>query len=431
MPKRINPLDRINIDSPCSADWDEMIGKEQVRFCQHCSLYVHDLSKITRKDALKLVAASKGKLCVRYYRRPDGTVETASQAQPVSLIKRRLSRIAAGAFTATLSLASTAAAQSTTTIERSPLVAIKRASVEDKERSVNRGGRTATLVGTVFDPNQAVVPNSKVTLVNEATGQELNTTTNDEGEYQFQSVEEGTYKLKVESPGFRLYEKEKINLQGGAENRVDATLDVGVVAMGGAIVIVPETPLVKAVWDGDIDKVRGLLAEGVDIDVVDKNVDSTALAEAVGSGSLELARTLLFAGADANARNSSGRTALMRLDDDSTAEIVRALVDAGAKVNLKAEDGESAILVAAAVEKTEILQALIDAGAKVNSRNKEGKTALMIAAEQGYAENVKALLIAGADVNRKDKDDTTALKYARDNDREDVVAILIAYGATE
>src|ERR1044071_2669468 len=112
MPKRIDVLDRIHVASPCPADWDEMAGNEQVRFCLHCSKHVHDLSKITRNDVRKLVAASGGSLCVRYQKRPDGTLQTAERApQPLTQIKRRLSRIAAGAFTASLSLAQPAAAQ--------------------------------------------------------------------------------------------------------------------------------------------------------------------------------------------------------------------------------------------------------------------------------------------------------------------------------
>jgi hypothetical protein len=434
MPKRSSLLDRINIASPCSADWDKMIGNEQVRFCQHCSLHVHDLSKITRKDVVKLVADSKGKLCVRYYR-PDGVVQTANHAQPLSQIKRRLSRIAAGAFTATLSLASNAAAQSTQPVERNPVVVISPAAAGERMPTINPAGQTASLVGTIIDPAQAVVPAANVTLINEETGQESSTTSNDDGTYQFQAIESGTYKIKIESPGFATYQKEKVVLQNGKEERADATLDAGVVMMGGMVVISPDTPLVNAIWKEEeaevLVEVRKLLATGVDVNMVDKNTDSTALGEAVVRGNLELVQTFLSAGADPNIRNSSGQTALMRLDDDASAELVRALIDAGAKVNLKDEDGDSALLVAAALENSDVLRALLDAGAKVNAKNKEGKTALMIAAEGGYVENVKALLWAGADVHRKDKDGATALKYARENEKEDVANTLVTYGAFE
>src|SRR5918998_930756 len=105
-------LDRISIPSPCSADWDEMTGNEQVRFCLHCSKQVNNLSQMTRKQALELVARSKGRLCVRYYRRPDGRVQTVSTPHnQLYQIKRRASLLATGAFTAVLGLASGIAAQ--------------------------------------------------------------------------------------------------------------------------------------------------------------------------------------------------------------------------------------------------------------------------------------------------------------------------------
>src|SRR5215210_513120 len=104
-------LDRITIPSPCSADWDEMTGNERVRFCLHCSKHVNNLSEMTRKKALELVARSKGQLCVRYYRPPSGPVQTVGPQRQLYQIKRRASRLAAGAFTAALTLCSSVAAQ--------------------------------------------------------------------------------------------------------------------------------------------------------------------------------------------------------------------------------------------------------------------------------------------------------------------------------
>jgi hypothetical protein len=438
MPKRANPLDRINIASPCSSDWNDMFGNEQVRFCCHCSLFVHDLSKITRKDALKLVAASKGKLCVRYLRRPDGTVETARRAQSVTQIKRRLSRLAAGAFTATLSLAATAAAQSSPPpIGDQPAIA-ERSTVRDGQRPVGLDGTFASLVGTVTDPQQAVVPGAKVSLTNAETAQELNTTSNNAGEYSFQSVPGGMYKLKIEALGFPAYQQDQINLKGGEEQHIDAQLRVEMLT-GSVTIISAETPLLIAILDDDVAQVRDLLARGADINALDKGMDSTALGGAVSRGNPELVQVLINAGADPNVKNGSEQTALMRLNERSSVEIVRALLDAGAKVNHKDEDGDTALHEAAALEKTEILQALLDSGAKVNARNKEGKTALMVAAEDGQLENVRALLWAGADARRKDNDGATALKYAREieneqdnaNTREQIIGLLIAYGTPE
>ena len=102
-------LDQITIQAPCDADWDSMSGNKQVRFCEHCNLHVTDLSSMTRQNAMRLVARSQGRLCVRFIQRPDGGIVTRSVPEKFYRISRRASRIAAGAFTATLSLSSAAA----------------------------------------------------------------------------------------------------------------------------------------------------------------------------------------------------------------------------------------------------------------------------------------------------------------------------------
>ena len=78
-----HPLDRVQVAAPCKADWDEMIGTDRVRFCGQCSLNVYNLSAMTRDEAESVIAANEGKLCVRFYRRKDGSILT--QDCPVGL----------------------------------------------------------------------------------------------------------------------------------------------------------------------------------------------------------------------------------------------------------------------------------------------------------------------------------------------------------
>jgi hypothetical protein len=80
-------LDSIRIASPCSADWNSMQGDERRRFCADCKLHVHDISAMSRDEALDLLRqAGQGRLCVRLHRRSDGTVLT--QDCPVGLRRR-------------------------------------------------------------------------------------------------------------------------------------------------------------------------------------------------------------------------------------------------------------------------------------------------------------------------------------------------------
>ena len=102
MAKYTNPLDHVTVAAPCSADWDEMIGDERARFCGLCKLSVYNLSGMTRREAEALIAGAEGRLCVRYYRRADGTILTDNCPVGLRAIKRRLSRIASATLSTVL-----------------------------------------------------------------------------------------------------------------------------------------------------------------------------------------------------------------------------------------------------------------------------------------------------------------------------------------
>lgn len=88
-----DPLSYVKIAAPCSADWDQMIGTEQVRFCGQCKLNVYNLSGMTKNEAEALVVRTEGRLCVRFYRRADGTILTNNCPVGLRAIKRRMSRL--------------------------------------------------------------------------------------------------------------------------------------------------------------------------------------------------------------------------------------------------------------------------------------------------------------------------------------------------
>ncbi len=85
-------LEVLDIARPCPADWNDMRGDERVRFCRHCSLHVYNLSGMTRSEAENLVAGAQGRMCVRFYRRADGTVTTQDCDGWWRLTRRRMNR---------------------------------------------------------------------------------------------------------------------------------------------------------------------------------------------------------------------------------------------------------------------------------------------------------------------------------------------------
>jgi hypothetical protein len=70
-------VSEVEIATPCSARWEEMTGNKYVRFCSACKKNVYDISDLTAKAALALIQQREQGLCLRLFRRADGTVLTA------------------------------------------------------------------------------------------------------------------------------------------------------------------------------------------------------------------------------------------------------------------------------------------------------------------------------------------------------------------
>lgn len=76
MGSRRQQVDGIQIASPCSMEWSQMEGDERVRFCGACRLHVYNLSAMDVEEAAQLISDASTEVCVRLYRRRDGTVLT-------------------------------------------------------------------------------------------------------------------------------------------------------------------------------------------------------------------------------------------------------------------------------------------------------------------------------------------------------------------
>ncbi len=73
----IDVLDAVTIPIACPVSWDAMHGDDRTRFCDQCSQNVHDVSELTRAEAVQLLTDGDKLPCLRIYRRQDGRVMTA------------------------------------------------------------------------------------------------------------------------------------------------------------------------------------------------------------------------------------------------------------------------------------------------------------------------------------------------------------------
>lgn len=71
-----------------------MVGDERRRYCGECRLNVYNLSGMTRAEAENLLENAEGRLCVRYYTRPDGSVLTQDCPVGWAKVKHRAAAFA-------------------------------------------------------------------------------------------------------------------------------------------------------------------------------------------------------------------------------------------------------------------------------------------------------------------------------------------------
>lgn len=92
-------LQNVRVASPCSVDWETMPGGERVRDCARCGHRVYNLSAMHPADAVALLREAEGsRVCVRFYRRADGTVMTRDCPVGLRALRMRLAKTATLVF---------------------------------------------------------------------------------------------------------------------------------------------------------------------------------------------------------------------------------------------------------------------------------------------------------------------------------------------
>ena len=155
------------------------------------------------------------------------------------------------------------------------------------------------------------------------------------------------------------------------------------------------------------------------------------VADAVMKRDAEVVRTLIKGGADVNAAQGDGMTALHWAARNGDVELTRVLLFAGANVKASTRlGGYTPLLLAAQQGHAAVIAALITAGSDVKAANALGTTPLMLAAASGDAQTVTMLVENGAEVEAREKTfGQTPLMFAAAANRPDAIAALIKAGA--
>lgn len=184
--------------------------------------------------------------------------------------------------------------------------------------------------------------------------------------------------------------------------------------------------LIHAIESGNLNRVKQLRAELLDITSSRDGRNRTSLIVAAEKGHLPIVRLLLDQRPDLEATSDSGNTALIAASSKGKTEVVKLLLQKGANPNAKNKKDESALTLAAREGHPPVVKLLLDGGSNVKAINHKGSTALALASRWGHAAIVKLLLTKGADATVEDFSGRTALSYAGRYGHPDVVNILMA-----
>jgi len=182
----------------------------------------------------------------------------------------------------------------------------------------------------------------------------------------------------------------------GRRNLLRGAMSVALLLAAGPA---PESPVADAAMRGDIDAIRAMLRDGADVNAAQGD-GMTALHWAADRSDAEMVELLITAGALVEPVTRIGQyTPLHIASKGGDADVVRALLDAGSDATSATSTSATTPLhLAAAAGNPEVVALLIDHGADPNARESEwGQTPLIFAAARDRADAIRVLLERGAD----------------------------------
>lgn len=196
-----------------------------------------------------------------------------------------------------------------------------------------------------------------------------------------------------------------------------------------------EQKLIAAVEREDLEQVRALLAQGVEIDGQDDG-GRTPLFIAVQKNHLPMVRLLLEAGASPNVRDVTMLTPWLCAGANGFHEILKLMLEYGPDIGAVNRFGGTVLLPSSEKGYLPTVQVAIDAGVPVNHQNKFAWSGLQEAVILGnggflYSDIIRTNMQAGADPTLTDYEGKTAIQWAQSRGQGHVVDLLTGAAGQE
>lgn len=176
-----------------------------------------------------------------------------------------------------------------------------------------------------------------------------------------------------------------------------------------------DTGLILAAGSNNLEMVNALLKGHADVNLKNKNGFS-ALSRALIYNHEDVSQLLLrHPSIDINVNGANGASTLIVYVLRDREDVVKDLVARGANLNAQDVDGDTALHCAVKTGNVNLVKLLIEKGASIKTRDKLGSTPLMWAGGYGQDQAARILLEHGADPNEKDDQGRNAAQWADDN----------------
>ena len=183
-------------------------------------------------------------------------------------------------------------------------------------------------------------------------------------------------------------------------------------------------PLHHAAYSNRIEIVKYLLDNGAEINAVQVG-GPTALGQATFRGNSDVVKYLLDKGANPDLGDEKGATPLHHAAYAGNMELVKLLISHNANVNLQQKDGGTPLSHSSIRKHNEVAKYLLENKANPNIADNKGSTPLHHAAYAGNSELVKMLLIYAANPNATQKDGGTVLGHAKGHGNTETVQMIL------